>query len=300
MDELILTSHFDGLSLGVTMMIPEVPLGIIQIVHGMSEHRKRYYDLMEFFYQQGYISIIHDHRGHGESIKEKDDLGYFYEKGNDSIIEDTHQITTFIRTRYPHLPLYLLGHSMGSLIARSYAKRYDYELSGLILSGSPSFISGTNVLLRYIRMIQKSKGIRHRSSVIQKMTFGNYNAKFKKEEGPLAWLCSDPAVIEQYTQDPMCGFVFTLDGFSTLFYLINDTYSYHNWKVNHPDLPVLFIGGEDDPCIAGREQFLKAVSHMQKVGYHNLTAKLYPKCRHEILNETIKKDVYQDILRFIG
>ena len=124
-----LTSKQDGLKLHVLLMEPEEePKGIVQIVHGMAEHKERYEPFMEMLCKQGYISIIHDHRGHGKSIRAKEDLGYFYDESGKAIVEDVHQITQWAKDRYGEMPYHLFGHSMGSLVVRCYLKKYDNEL----------------------------------------------------------------------------------------------------------------------------------------------------------------------------
>lgn len=299
MEEFTITSNYDGLILGVSMKVPKNPKGIIQLVHGMAEHRKRYYDVMKYFYHQGYITIIHDHRGHGNSVKDQKDWGYFYENGSEAVVEDVYQITRYIKEKYPNLPFFLFGHSMGSLIVRCYTKKYDHELNGLIVCGSPSYNPGAKAILPYIHAMKKIKGSHHRSNMIQILAFGLFNKNFQHEKSPNAWICSNQDVVANYDKDPACGFIFTLNGFETLFKLVNQTYSKKGWKLSHPDLPILFLAGKEDPCIMNEKHFHKAIQSMQKVGYHNLTGKLYDSCRHEILNETIKEDVYQDILAFI-
>ena len=134
-----LTSKQDGLKLHVLLMEPEgEPKGIVQIVHGMAEHKERYEPFMEMLCKHGYISVIHDHRGHGKSIRKEEDLGYFYDESGTAIIEDVHQITQWTKERYGKLPYHLFGHSMGSLVVRCYLKKYDDELDSLIVCGSPS------------------------------------------------------------------------------------------------------------------------------------------------------------------
>mgnify|MGYP000113940991 FL=1 len=135
-----LTSKQDGLKLHVLLMEPEQsPKGIVQICHGMAEHKERYEPLMQMLCNNGYISVIHDHRGHGKSVKNASDLGYFYDDSGKAIIEDAHQVTTWMKERYgEELPYHLFGHSMGSLVVRCYLKKYDDELDSLIVCGSPS------------------------------------------------------------------------------------------------------------------------------------------------------------------
>ena len=121
-EHLKIKSDFDQLPLDVIVLRPAHPKGIIQISHGMCEHKERYLDFMEYLYHLGYVCLIHDHRGHGQSVLKDEDLGYFYQDGDIGIVEDLHQLTLWIHQQYPDLPLYLFGHSMGSFSCKSLFK----------------------------------------------------------------------------------------------------------------------------------------------------------------------------------
>lgn len=295
-EEFTIKSQHDNLELGVSLRIPDHPKGILQIVHGMAEHRERYHDFMDFCAEHGLITIIHDHRGHGASIKDKSDYGYFYQDGVEGIIADVHQITEYVRGRFSNLPLTLLGHSMGSLVVRCYTQKYDQDIDVLIVCGSPSKRFGSELGVAAVKFLKFLKGERHRSQLVNRLAFGNYNKKFGQVASPNSWIVSDPAVVAAYDADERDGFVFTLNGFEVLFSLINRAYSKSGWVVQHPDLPILFIAGADDPCIISEKDFLKAVNFLRSRGYHNVESKLYPHMRHEILNETGKIEVWQDVL----
>ncbi|MEG0423852.1 MAG: alpha/beta hydrolase [Erysipelotrichaceae bacterium] len=300
MKYLKITSKQDELELGVTIIEPKgKPIAIIQLVHGMAEHRQRYESFMEELSQAGFICVIHDHRGHGDSIKEEEDYGYFYEDGVNSTIEDVHQISEYIKYLYPNLPLILFGHSMGSLVVRLYAKKYDDELAGLIVCGSPSenkAIPAAKLLVKFMLIFHNDH---YRSKFIQKIGFGAYNRNIHQPASGNAWLCSLEDVVDEYDKDQGCGYIFTLNGFETLFTMMHETYSENNWQVKKPDLPILFISGEEDPCAESKQAFEKAVAFMKKVGYRQVDFKMYPKMRHEILNEANKEVVYQDVIHWI-
>lgn len=300
-EEFKLRSQYDGLELGVSLCAPAHPRGIIQLSHGMCEHRTRYYDLMRFLAKTGYVVVIHDHRGHGDSVRRSpDDWGYFYHQGVTGLVEDLHQVTQYIKGRFPNLPLTLLGHSMGSMVVRCYAQLYDADLDGLVVCGSPSYNFGSEAALPLIRLLKVFKGERHRSQFLQKGTFGSYNRHIPHPASPNSWICSDPAVVRAYDQDPACTFIFTLNGFETLFRLMGRTYRSQGWTVAQPELPILFIAGADDPCIRSRAAFEKAVERMRQVGYHNLESILYPEMRHEVLNEVHKVKVWQDLVNWLA
>lgn len=295
-EELTIKSQHDNLELGVSLRIPDHPKGILQIVHGMAEHRERYHDFMDFCAEHGLVTVIHDHRGHGTSVKDESDYGYFYQDGVKGIVADVHQITEYVRKRFPNLPLTLLGHSMGSLVVRCYTQKYDQDIDALIVCGSPSKRFGSELGVAAVKFLKVLKGERHRSQLVNRLAFGNYNKKFGQVTSPNSWIVSDPAVVAAYDADERDGFVFTLNGFEVLFSLINHAYSKSGWTVQHPNLPILFIAGADDPCIISEKDFLKAVNFMRSRGYHNVESKLYPHMRHEILNETGKIEVWQDAL----
>ena len=284
------------------------PKGIVQFVHGMCEHKERYIPVMEFLADNGYASIIHDHRGHGESVRSSDDLGYFYEGGYMAMIEDVKAVTLLAgeefsengkgKIRNPELPLILFGHSMGSMAVRSFAKRYDSLISGLIVCGSPSYNSGLTAGKILARGYSAVMGKRHRPSLIQSVAFGAFNRRFRHEKSPNAWICSDPEIVGIYDADPYCNFQFTTDGFINLFSLMQDAYDIRDWKVTDPDLPVLFMSGENDPCRLSDAKFAAAVRKMKEAGYRKVCSRIYPEMRHEILNENGKEEVWKDILDF--
>lgn len=298
-EELTIKSNFDQLELGVSIRIPEHPKGILQLVHGMAEHRERYHDFMDYCVEHGLVVIIHDHRGHGASVKAKEDLGYFGKDGEKAIVEDVHQITNYIKERFPDLPLTLFGHSMGSLVVRCYIQKYDQDIDGLIVCGSPSYQVGSKVGLVVAKLMQVFKNEKHRSNLINTLAFSKNSKRFKHEGNPNAWVVSDKAVLAAYDADERDGFVFTLNGFEALFKLMQRAYNKKGWLVKNPDLPVLFIAGADDPCILDAKHFQKAVDFLRQRGYHDVTSKLYPGMRHEILNEVGKLQVWQDVLEQI-
>ncbi|MCI8589861.1 MAG: alpha/beta hydrolase [Clostridiales bacterium] len=294
-EEIKIQSEQDGLWLGVSIRIPEQPIGILQLVHGMAEHRERYFEVMDFFADHGYVTIMHDHRGHGESVRSPRDYGFFYKNGASAMVEDTHQITLYIKERFQNLPVILLGHSMGSMVVRCYVRQYDDAINGLIVCGSPSKNRMAKMGLALAKSMIKAKGAWYRSDLIQKIAFGSFGGRFANEASENAWICSDLEVVQHYDQDSRCGFVFTLNGFAALFELMATTYQPKGWALHNPSLPILFIAGEDDPCIVSRTAFMKAVRFMRERGYTACESKLYPNMRHEILNETRKEMVYQDL-----
>lgn len=298
--ETMLKSKHDGLALGVTIFVPRSkPRGILQLVHGMAEHRRRYYDFMEFCARQGLIVAIHDHRGHGDSIQDPNDLGFFYKEGAKGMISDAHQVTEYLKSEYPGLKLTLLGHSMGSLVVRCYMKQYDQAVDGLIVCGSPSKQVGARAGRLLVRAMKLFLGGHYRSKLVSNALNDRLAKRFLSEGSVNAWIASDPAVVAAFDADEKSGFIFTLNGYEALMTLSIDTYNPKGWQVQHPDVPIFYIAGEEDPCIISIKDFQKAVNFMRGRGYYNIKSKLYPNLRHEILNEKGKQKVWDDVLGWI-
>lgn len=296
-----LPSPTDALLLSGLFLSPKDPKAVVQLSHGMSEHKERYLPFMNFLAQHGYASVIHDHRGHGASLHQGDPdaLGYMGDNGAQAIVEDLYAVSKLAKERWPGLPLFLFGHSMGSLVVRCYSQKYDRELAGLIVCGSPSNNPGAGPGKALAKLLTLFYGERHRSSLVQKMAFGSYNRGIELPESPNSWICANPQTVSDYDRDPLCGFVFTLNGFTALFTLVQQVYRPQNWQVSNPQMPVLFIAGADDPCILSPQKFQQAVDLVKSVGYAHVNAILYPQMRHELLNETESGKVMEDVLDFL-
>ncbi|MGM9948214.1 alpha/beta fold hydrolase [Floccifex sp.] len=291
-------SKQDGLKLEGIYMEPEIEKkGLIQIVHGMAEHKERYLSFMRFLCQQGYVVFIHDHRGHGQSVKENDDLGYFYDNTGTYIYLDAHDIAMKFKQKY-QLPLIVFGHSMGSLVVREMLKYFDKDMDALIVCGSPSENKSISLALTLNKVLTKIKGEHHRSQLMNSLAFSSYSKRFK-EKDKNCWLSTNQENVSQYNRDPLCGFCFTLNGFFNLFCLMKDVYDPDNWQVKHKDIPIFFIAGKDDPCIGSYSQWIQAQDFLKQRGYLSIQNQIYENNRHEILNEDNYLDVYQDVLSFI-
>ncbi|GFI42319.1 alpha/beta fold hydrolase [Thomasclavelia cocleata] len=296
MERLKINSSCDNLPLDVIISTCADPKGIVQIAHGMCEYKERYLDFINNLNQNGYIVIIHDHRGHGKSVLNENDLGYFYNDGASAIVEDIYLLSKYIKNRFNDLPLYLLGHSMGSLIVRNYIQKYDYEIDGLIICGSPSYNKLTKVGKVVCKLFMVVKDERYCSKLMQKMFFGAFNKRFDKQN---EWICSDRNIVDAYNQDPLCTFIFTINGFYNLLTLMQRTYQSIDYSINS-ELSILFISGRDDPCLINEKAFKQAVNHIKNNGYKDVNVILFDKMRHEILNEQNKQEVYNSIINFLG
>ena len=301
-------SKADGLELSVLRIEPENPeeiKGIVQLVHGMNEYKERYIPFMNYLAKNGYLTVIHDHRGHGASVKSPDDLGYMYEGGYVGLIRDTHNITKEIKayakelTGKDNLPFTLLGHSMGSMVVRCYIRKFDKDIDKLCVIGSPSKQAGMKAGVMLIRLIEKFKGERARLMLIAGLVMGSYEKAFAKEEIPHAWVNSNPEEVKKYNADPLCNYCFTLNGFENLVKLTMLTYKDGDFIMENPDLPIRFFSGADDPCAINEKAFRSAIEFLKRQGYKDVDGKMYSGMRHEILNEPGKARVFNDILEFI-
>lgn len=287
----------DGLKLTILISEPVgEPKGIVQIVHGMCEHKERYIPFMEYLSTHGYICAIHDHRGHGGTILNEDDLGYMYKGGWKALVEDIKLVQNEVKSCYPVLPYTLFGHSMGSMAVRSFTKRYDDSIDTLFVCGCPSYNPAVKAGRILAGLIGLFKGDHYRSPLLQKLLFGSFNKPFKNEGYPSAWVCSDKDTLEAYHKDPLCTFTFTVNGFKNLMDLMKDCYSTKGWKVANPRLPIFFISGAEDPCRISDKAIGKAAEQMRGIGYMHTELFLYPGMRHEILNETDRYTAWYNIL----
>ena len=290
-------SEKDCLQLEVAILEPkEKPKGIVQISHGMSEHKERYYEFMKYLSENGYICVIHDHRGHGASVKNKRDLGYFYTEDINYIIDDLYQITKYIKNKYPDLKINLFAHSMGTLVARGYLKKYDDKINKMILSSPPT----ENSMALLGLMIAKFLNIFYKKNVPNKLlnnlTFGNYSKDVNKKN---EWICLNEDIVEAYNKDELCGYIFTTNGFINLYKLMINAFKKNNWNMKNKNLPIYIIAGRNDKVIQNEEKFTKLSKFITERGYKNVQSKLYNDMKHEILNEKNNKIVYKDILDFI-
>lgn len=295
----IIKSYIDGKKL--EMMIVETdnqPKAILQMCHGMAENKERYQNVMERMATKGFTCVIHDHRGHGNI--ENSELGYFDDDSGKAIVKDAIQVTNEIKQMYPNVPIILFGHSMGSLVVRCMMKENDDAYYGLIVCGSPSKNPATSLAIGLAKGMMLFLGKRHRSKFIDKLAFGTYNSKFDEVYYPHSWISSDKSVQDEYALSEKCGFLFTLDGYLNLFKLMKNCYDESNWQMKNKNLPIYFIAGSDDPCIMDENHFKKAVDFMKKVGYEQVTSKLYPHARHELLNEFCKEEVMEDMMKYMN
>lgn len=270
--------------------------GILQITHGMVEYIERYEAFAEYMTNQGFLVVGHDHLGHGASVVSSEYWGYFAKQnGSDILVEDMNTLRIMTQKEYPELPYFMLGHSMGSFMLRKYLSKYGQNLRGAIIMGTGSQPDKMVKLgKRVCKFLAVFRGWSHRSKLVNNMAFSGNNKRFEAE-GISAWLTKDKEIVTSYNKEPRCTFIFTLNGFYNLF----DTIHYIN-QPEHMDaipkeLPLFFVSGEDDPVGNYGAGVKEACEAYERVGIEDITWKLYPTDRHEILNELDKEKVYEDI-----
>lgn len=277
----------------------EKPRGIIQISHGMCEYIARYEDFADFLTSKGFIVVGNDHLGHGKSVSADEKLGYFAEKnGWLYLVKDLHKLTRIVKQKYPDLPYFLLGHSMGSFAARVYIAHYGYELDGVLLLGTGDGLALSSVGTRVARSVVRAKGEFFRSKRLNQMVFGMYNDRIKNHKTDYDWVTSDIEHIEKYANDNLCNFIFTASGFVDLTAML-EYISRNRWAQAVPkNLPILLAAGTGDPVGSYGKGVMRVYDKLID-NQCSVDIKLYPNARHELINETIRADVYEDLLWWI-
>ena len=299
--EMKIQSLSDGTMLNVTVAEPDAGLavkGVIQIAHGMCEYVGRYTPMMEYFTSCGYVVAGNDHRGHGKSVSDEKDLGWFGGKDGSALVQDLAQVSSLLKETYPGLPLVLFGHSMGSMASMVYLQEHDVLIDKLILSGSPTKNPASKVAIFLSDAISLFRGARHRSKMLYSLSIGAYEKKFKSE-GKASWLSVNRENVEKYVVDPYCTYVFTCNGFRNLFSLLTNAYQAKRYVAKNANLPIFFMAGGDDPVIGSEKQWRSAQEFLRQGGYQKVDGKLYAGYRHELLNESNPTVYYEAMLSFI-
>ena len=275
------------------------PVGILHVLHGMTEHIARYDTFMREMAEAGYITCGYDHLGHGNTAADPSELGFIAEKGGDDLLlRDVKAFLDAVRGEYGEdLPYVLMGHSMGSFIARLAAEKYVKPHKLIIMgTGGPNPIAGVGLAL--IGIIKACKGPRHISPFIDNMAFGGYNKRFGEDAHPKAWLTKDAGVRDAYMADPFCTFPFTISAMGDLIRLTKNANRGAWFKSLPQGLPILLVSGHDDPVGDFGKGVETVCAKLQKAG-HPVTCRLYSGYRHEILNDACHDRVVADILDFL-
>lgn len=277
----------------------ETPLkAVFQIVHGMAEHIDRYDHFARYLVENGYAVVGNNHLGHGNSVKDKEDLGHIEGRdGYKNMAKDARQLTAIARDMFSGAPVILFGHSMGSFVSRYYAHFWSDAIDGLVLCGTAGKNRLASVGLTMIDMIAAAKGERHKSTLIDNMAFGSYNKKFEKRT-KFDWISANPENVDAYIADEYSGQAFTLSAFRNLMTLLK-TITKDAWSQTvRKDLPILLIAGKDDPVGNYGKGVVEAANQFRSAGVRDVRLVLYDGMRHEILNEIKRQTVYKDVLKW--
>ena len=274
---------------------------VLQICHGMVEYIDRYDAFAQYLCEQGIYVTGNDHLGHGQSVQSEEYYGYFNEKqGNQFVIGDIHKLREMTQQKYPDVPYFMLGHSMGSFLLRQYLTMYGKGLSGAIIMGTGdkgAFILDAGRAL--CRIIAAFKGWKYRSTFINQMGLGGYNRKFEPGQTDKDWISSDPETCRKYIADPLCSFTFTVNAYYHMFGGMKVLAKKESIQKVPKELPVFFVAGADDPVGSFGKDVKRVYERYVSAGIQDVRIKLYEGDRHEILNETDRQQVYEYLYNWI-
>ncbi len=278
-----------------------VPRGIIQIAHGIAEHIERYDDFALFLAENGFVVFGNDHLGHGKSINDESELGFFAEEGGwEMAVKDMRSLHDLAVAEFPGIPCFLFGHSMGSFLTRTYIIHHRSGLDGVIISGTgqqaKALVMGGKMLGK---MEIKKKGAKYKSDMLNNIAFGKYNDGFDTPRTISDWLSRDEAAVDKYIEDPLCGYIPSASLFYDMMCGIDFITKPRNVQRMKKDLPVYFMSGDADPVGENGKGVLRAYKSFLAAGMRDVTVKLYHEGRHEMLNELNKEEVYKDILNWL-
>jgi alpha-beta hydrolase superfamily lysophospholipase len=275
--------------------------GVVQIAHGIAEHVERYDKFAAFLAENGFVVAANDHLGHGKSINDESELGFFGENGGwELAVGDMHKLHEQLEAEFPGVPLFLFGHSMGSFLTRTYIIRYRTGLDGVIICGtgqqSQPVVTAGKLLAD---MEIKRHGVKYKSQKLNNLAFGKYNDGFAPVRTVSDWLSRDEAEVDKYNDDPLCGYIATSGLFRDMMNGLSYIGKMRNIERMKKDLPVLFISGDKDPVGENGHAVMRVYKSFVKSGMSDVTLKLYHDCRHELLNELNREEVYADVLAWL-
>ena len=278
----------DGLTIHGVHYRPAEPCGVLQIIHGAKEHKERYDEFAFFLCEHGIAVVIADNRGHGASVSDAYFLGHM---GKLSVmLSDLYQVNSWMREQWPDLPCYVLGHSLGSVFARSLLLEYQTHTKGLILSGPAAYNSSVKTGLTMAAILTLLTGKKGHSRILMKLGDGDDDS----------WVCSDPLVMDAYRSDPLCsGYKYTNQSIQTI-WMGDERMAGKRSRGNSESIPpVLSISGSDDPVTGGEEGLKESFRLLKEQGCPDIRNIVYPGMKHEVLNETGKAQVWKDVLDWV-
>ncbi|MBU3916496.1 lysophospholipase [bacterium] len=280
------------------------PKAIIQIAHGSAEHASRYKGFAGRLTENGFVVYANDHRGHGKTAGNVDNLSYFSDEDNGwhLAVEDMFRLTQKARKEYSGLPVFLLGHSMGSLLSREYILHYGKDLQGVILSGTAGgLVLLIKVLKFFSKRMMKSKGRKTNSLFLHNILFNSLSKKINPRKTDYDWLSRDEREVQKYIDDPYCGRTVTPEYAYQLACGADKLLKPDSYFGVHKELPMLILSGDNDPVGGKKGKDVKKVCQLyKKAGVKDVTLKLYPEARHEIFNEINREEVYEDVISWIN
>ena len=285
------------------MCVPDAePRAIVQIIHGIAEYIDRYDEFMSFLADNGIIAVGTDHLGHGKSIESDEQTGFFaYDNGWDYVVRDEEVLRLAMHENYPELPIIVFGHSMGSFMARTLLIRYPDAFNAAIISGTgnqgAALVNGGLIMGNLVTGL---KGAHHYSKFLNNLAFGSYNKIYDNPKTEYDWLSRDEANVQKYIDDPLCGFIPSCSLFRDMMTGVKFITNKKNLTAMNKDMPVYFMSGDMDPVGECGKGVQKAYNNFLEAGMKDVSIKLYPGGRHEMLNEINKDEVYSDILTWLG
>lgn len=277
------------------------PKAVVQVAHGMAEHIKRYESFAMFLNSNGIIVIGHDHRGHGQTGEKNGVYGFFAESdGFERAVDDMKEVYDHIKGQYPELPVFLMGHSMGSFLVRRFVQRFQVKLAGVILSGTGGNSGFILKIAKKLAKIQVKKwGNRAESPFLQKLTTGSYNKKFKNANTKYEWLTRDSEQVTTYLNDPYCGKVGTTGFFQDLYYGLDMIHRDEEIAKIDKNLPFFLFSGDMDPVGSYTKGVNEMIKQLRKHDIKHIDFKFYENGRHEMLNEVNREAVCDDIYQWM-
>lgn len=278
--------------------IPEGDVkAVLQIAHGMVEYIDRYHEFATYLADKGIYVVGHDHLGHGQSINNEEEYGYFPQPdGNKMVIGDIHRLRKLTEEKYPEAPYFMLGHSMGSFLLRQYLTMHSEGLAGAVIMGTghqPKIILSAGQMVCKITAL--FKGWKCRSKLVNNLSFGSYNKKFEPAETSKDWITSYKPIRDKYVQDPLTSFTFTVGGYYQMFKGMKVLDTKGSVDKIRKDIPVFFVAGADDPVGEFGKGVQLIYEKYKASGIEDVSIKLYKDDRHEILNEVDREQVYEDL-----
>lgn len=292
-----------GVQIFVYKWIPEDDMdarGVVQISHGMAETAGRYERFARALTDAGYIVYANDHRGHGRTAGSVEKVGYCGEDGFNWMVKDMYQLNSIIKDENHGLPIFLLGHSMGSMLSQTYIENYGDTISGAILSGTAGRMGMTlDIGIMIAKREMKRVGPSGKSVRLNSMTFGSYNKEFKPARTDFDWLNRDNDEVDKYINDPYCGGVFSAGFFYDFFRGLKEMHKLESMRKIPKELPIYLFSGEKDPVGRNCKSVKQLIGEYKKLGIKDVSYKFYKDGRHEMLNEINKDEVMADTINWL-